>query len=129
MPPAKAFAIYAPNGVMKTSFARTFVKLAHGKLPADERFGRQTVVKVLLAGQPTAAEKIYVLNAEVDLVLNAKAASSLLVNQAQKSTYEGLMADLSRHKTRLIYDLQRTSGVKKTDIEATLLADFANACS
>lgn len=126
---AKAFAIYAPNGVMKTSFARTFAKLAQGEPPADERFGRQATAQVLLDGHPIQPEQIYVLRAEVDLQLNTQVISSLLVNQAQKATYDALITELSSHKTRLINDLQRASGIKKTDIERTLCADFPGSAS
>jgi hypothetical protein len=37
---AKAYAIYAPNGLMKTSFSRTFDALSKGEQPKEERFNR-----------------------------------------------------------------------------------------
>ena len=36
----KAYSIYAPNGLMKTSFSRTFDALSKGEQPKEERFNR-----------------------------------------------------------------------------------------
>ncbi|MDA9556710.1 hypothetical protein N9R79_04305, partial [Vibrio sp.] len=40
---AMAYSIYAPNGLMKTSFSRTFDALAKGEQPKEERFNRQPI--------------------------------------------------------------------------------------
>jgi len=42
-----AYAIYAPNGLMKTSFAKTFADLAAEKKPREERFGRDSFAEIL----------------------------------------------------------------------------------
>ena len=45
----KGFAIYAPNGVMKTSFARTMMNLSKGESPSDLAFpGRNSTFEVSL---------------------------------------------------------------------------------
>lgn len=38
----QAYAIYAPNGLMKTSFAKTFTDLATGWQPKEERADSRT---------------------------------------------------------------------------------------
>ena len=37
---ARAFAVYAPNGMMKSSFAKTFEALSKGSQPQDGHFNR-----------------------------------------------------------------------------------------
>src|SRR5690554_4143862 len=64
---AKAYAVYAPNGLMKTSFAKTFEKLSRGEQPKEERFGRQTDCVVEVDGAGISEEEVYVLKAEVDI--------------------------------------------------------------
>lgn len=44
-PKAKAYAIYAPNGTMKTSFTKTFEDIAKGERPKEERYSRPTTIK------------------------------------------------------------------------------------
>ena len=45
-PIAKAYAIYAPNGVMKSSFTKTFEMLSKGDLPREERYNRASAYNV-----------------------------------------------------------------------------------
>lgn len=40
------YIIYASNGMMKTSFAKTFQCISNGKKPTDEIFGKKTVCEV-----------------------------------------------------------------------------------
>lgn len=128
-PAARAYAIYAPNGVMKTSFARSFARFAEGKEPVEERFGHQTEAVVKLDGEPVKVEQIYVLPAGVDLQLNTKAVTTLLVNQQQKAAYDALVAELNEQKDRLLSVLQKASGVKKAGVEHTLTADFPESAN
>ncbi|MFV8433463.1 hypothetical protein ACNO6Y_22995, partial [Vibrio owensii] len=43
---SQAFAIYAPNGLMKTSFTRTFDALRQKEQPREERFRRPSTADV-----------------------------------------------------------------------------------
>lgn len=119
-----AYAIYAPNGLMKTSFAKTFADLAAGKQPKEERFGREASAEVLWGGAPIQPEQIYVLKAEVELNLNAEVVSNLLVNQEQKLEYDALIKERNSLQSKLETELQRASGVKKADIAATISRDM-----
>jgi hypothetical protein len=60
-PKAKAYAIYAPNGLMKTSFSKTFEELAKGSEPKEERYNRPSTYVVESDGnaiQPCKQGKI-----------------------------------------------------------------------
>ena len=58
----KCFAIYAPNGVMKTSLAKTMIDLSKEDDPEDVAFpNRKTVGKVTWNGDLIKAEEIFVV--------------------------------------------------------------------
>ena len=57
----KAYAIYAPNGLMKTSFSKTFENLANGQFPKEERYNRPSTHEIKVDDIKNAKEMIYVL--------------------------------------------------------------------
>ena len=120
----RAYAIYAPNGLMKTSFAKTFTQLVLAKPAKEERFGRQASAVVSWDDVAIQPEQVYVLRAEVDLQLKTDAVSSLLVNQQQKAEYEALLDLINGAQSNLVAELQKASGLKKDEIVKTLCADF-----
>jgi len=124
---ARAFAIYAPNGLMKTSFAKTFEALSKEKAPKEERFNRPSTCVVLADGAELDSDQIYVLKSEVDIHSESAAVSNILVNLASKERYDQLVEELNKTKGKLVNSLQKLSGVKKADIEQTLLTDFGVA--
>ncbi|MGF1702518.1 hypothetical protein L4D09_19675 [Photobacterium makurazakiensis] len=120
----KAYAIYAPNGLMKTSFTRSFEDISNGNIPTEERFGRSSDFDVKLNSTEIDATKIYVLRSEIDLNSDDVSVSNLLINRESKSKYDTLMNEVEKHKSKLISSLQRASKVKKNDIERQLIKDF-----
>lgn len=121
---SRAYAIYAPNGLMKTSFARTFEKLSKGQSPTEERFGRQSHCTVEADGERICKEQVYVLKAEVDIGSETDSVTNILVNEEYKSRYDSLVKELINIKARLISALQKKSKVKKSDVENKLIEDF-----
>jgi len=47
----KAYAIYAPNGIMKSSFTKTFEAISKGELPKEERYNRPSVCQIAYSGE------------------------------------------------------------------------------
>lgn len=121
---AKAYAVYAPNGLMKTSFAKTFEKLSKGEQPKEERFGRQTDCIVEVDGVGISEEEVYVLKAEVDIDSDTEAVTNILINEEYKSRYDSLVKELTQTKAKLISALQKKSKVKKAEVEDKLTQDF-----
>jgi hypothetical protein len=121
---SKTYAIYAPNGLMKTSFAKTFEKLSKGEQPKEERFGRQTNCVVEADGSRVGKEDLYVLKAEVDIASETDAVTNILVNEEYKSKYDLLVKELTQIKSKLISTLQKKSKIKKSEIEDKLNQDF-----
>lgn len=123
---ANAFLIYAPNGLMKTSFARTFEALSNGKKPTEERFNRPSNCVVLADGNTLDNDQIYVLKSEIEISSEGAAVSNILVNQATKARYDELVAELNKLKDKLLGSLKKVSGLKKAEIESVILDDFGS---
>ena len=120
----RSFAIYAPNGMMKTSFSKTFEDLSKGDFPKEERYNRATACKVAIDGVPIASEEIYVLKAEIDISSDSPSITNILVDPRNKARYDELLIDLDKLKSKLIKELSKSSGLKQTEIEQKILYDF-----
>ena len=123
-PLAKAYAIYAPNGLMKSSFAKTFDQLSNGLLPSEERYNRTPTHIVASDGAPIQKEVIYVLKSEIDISSDNASMTNILVNPESKARYDELLVDLDRLKNKLLGSLQKSSKNKKTKIEQMILDDW-----
>ena len=121
---AKAYSIYAPNGLMKTSFSRTFDALSKGEQPKEERFNRQTSCIVKADNADLQKEKIYVLKSEVEISSDNEAVTNILINQESKSKYDSLISNINKLKSKLETSLQKKSKLKKIDVESRLINDF-----
>jgi hypothetical protein len=121
---AKAYAIYAPNGLMKTSFSKTFEALSKGLQPKEERFNRQPICIIEVDGVEIKTEQIYVLKAEIEISSDNEAVTNILINEESKSRYDSLVSNLNKLKSKLETSLQKKSKLKKGDIEKTLTNDF-----
>ncbi|MCV3264721.1 hypothetical protein OGZ01_28610 [Vibrio harveyi] len=123
---SKAFAIYAPNGLMKTSFTRTFLAVSEGKEPKEERFNRPTTFEASIDGEQLSKENIYILKSEIDINSDDESVSNLLINRESKTKYDALIDSIKKTKisSAMISKLQKASGVKQKDIEHTLMNDF-----
>jgi len=123
----RAYAIYAPNGLMKSSFAKTFERLSNGEQPQEPRFQKTPLCDVTLDGQNITKQSIFVLKADIDTKAETPAVTNLLVKPEEKNRYDALVLDLDKQKQKAINALQKISGVKKADIETQLLRDFGTS--
>ncbi|MGQ5248012.1 hypothetical protein [Xanthomonas arboricola] len=121
---SRAYAIYAPNGLMKSSFAKTFEDVGNGIEPKEERYSRVSECSMTLDGFPIIKENIYVLKSEIDIGLDSPAMTDILVNPEKKARYDELLVGLEKHKVKLIGALQKKSKIKKGDVERVMLADL-----
>lgn len=120
----KAYAIYAPNGLMKTSFTRTFDSLAKGESPREERYNRLASCAIDADDSAITSDAIYVLRSEIDIGEDSPAITDILVNPQNKARYDSILVDLDKQKSILISALQKLSKVKKSEIEQVLLKDW-----
>jgi len=110
---AKAYSIYAPNGLMKTSFSRTFDALSKGEQPKEERFNRQTNCIVKADNVDIEKEQIYVLKSEIEISSDNEAVTNILINQESKFRYDSLISNINKLKSKLETSLQKKSKLKK----------------
>ncbi len=119
----RVIAIYAPNATMKTSFAKTFLDLSNGNLPIDKLRGKEPVCSVMVDESSIEKEEIFVIESMND-TFESKKLSSLLVDLESMGRYNELNAEILSKKKELINSLNKVSGIKKDDIENTLIKDF-----
>jgi hypothetical protein len=121
---SKAYAIYAPNGLMKTSFSRTFDALSKGELPREERFNRKATCIVEIDDNEIDEKQIYVLKSEIDISTDNEAVTNILINEESKLQYDSLVSNLNKLEVKLVSSLQKKSKIKKDSIEESLMRDF-----
>lgn len=120
----KTYAIYAPNGLMKTSFSKTFEDLANAQHPREERYNRPSTHEVKVDGVEITKEMIYVLKSEIDISSDSSAITNILVDPINKSRYDELLIDIDKQKNKFIGSLQKSSKIKKGELEKIILADW-----
>ena len=121
---AKAYSIYAPNGLMKTSFSRTFDALSKGEQPKEERFNRQPTCTVEVDNEEITKEQIYVLKSEIEISSDNEAVTNILINKESKARYDSLISNINKLKSKLQTSLQKKSKLKKDEVENKLINDF-----
>jgi hypothetical protein len=116
-----AYAVYAPNGAMKSSLAHTFQDVANGAQSRDRVFpGRVSMRKIAdETGADIAAEDILVvLPYDVEMGHTART-STLLVNSALRKEYETLHLEIDEAKAAFLKAMKEQSGSKR-DLEQEL---------
>ncbi|OAB28783.1 hypothetical protein SAMN05444395_102519 [Flavobacterium fryxellicola] len=119
----RAVAIYAPNGMMKTSFAKTFEAKSLNKEPSENLYNKIPFAEIMTDGNLIDMNEIVVINSFATINTD-KSVSTLLVDENSKIEYDEIFTDISKQKTSLIAKLNKLSGIKQTDIEQTILSDF-----
>ena len=123
------FSVYARNGLMKTSFAKTFQLIQQGKKEniSDAIFGEPGSAIVQIDGQDIEKKQVFVVKSyessyESDI-------SSLLI----KGDIQTQLKDVFKVRTKLLKALEKDSGLKikrtslgKTvyELEPTIVKDF-----
>lgn len=106
----KGYAIYAPNGVMKTSFAKTMMALSEDKHPEDLAFPeRNTICEVTWNGDRIKSDEIFVVKSYDDKY-SPDGVSTLLANETLKAKYEAIHKDIAEAKKNLDKKLRSLAG-------------------
>lgn len=104
------FSIYAPNGFMKTSLARTFLDIQEGRESQDLVFPDRTTIRKINFDQSTEInpESIFVIKPYVERYV-AKGTSTLLVNSKLKEEYENAVKNIEDTQNELMGELKKLS--------------------
>ncbi|WP_295816713.1 hypothetical protein [uncultured Veillonella sp.] len=124
------FAIYARNGLMKTSFAKTFKMLQEGKQSEirDEIFNEEGQVEIITDQGPIDRDSIFVIKS-FESSYESNSISSLLVNDEIKTN----ISELISLQGSFLKKLEKASGVKVSrtsqgkiiyDLESKLIKDL-----
>lgn len=117
-----AAVIYAPNGMMKTSFAKTFKDASSSVVPKDlVDSNAQVVCEIKCDGNPINPAKIYVANPDENID-SAESITSLMASDGLKERYESIRNVLDAKKKIFLKKLKELS--KSTDCETELFETF-----
>jgi energy-coupling factor transporter ATP-binding protein EcfA2 len=116
--------IYASNGTMKTSFAKTFVDLSRGEKPKDEIYpDRETICEIKTDDSDLKKENIFVIN-PYDQEYKSDNISTLLVNQELKKKFDTEYQEIQKQKEGFLKSIQKLSGLKPQEIELEICNIF-----
>lgn len=121
----KANAIYAPNGAMKSSLAKTFQDLAANTASKDRIFPARECTRSIKdeTGAEIDAACILVVQPYDEVLGHSEKTSTLLVNAALRQEYEKLHLDIDVAKDVFLKALKSASGSKK-DLEKEISSTF-----
>ncbi|SFS88534.1 ATP-binding protein [Sphingobacterium wenxiniae] len=126
---SNTFLIYAPNGTMKTSFAKTLDLIAKNEpknMPRDRVYvDRQSRYDVLVDGEPILPGNILVINAENETFDASSKLSSFIASKDLKERYDSIYKDLEYQKTEFIKKLKIVS--QSTDCEGEIMGAFSES--
>lgn len=109
---SSGYAIYAPNGFMKTSMSKTFDDYAKGKDSGDLIFPDRVTTRTLTdgAGTAIAADSIFVIE-PYNQDFSSERTSLLLVNATIKQQYDDALKQISEKLGILLGKLKQLSGL------------------
>ncbi|SOC21725.1 AAA domain-containing protein [Rhodobacter sp. JA431] len=121
----QAAALYAPNGAMKSSLAKTFQDIADGKKSSDRMFPDRTTKRVVVdeSSAELDPESILVVRPYDEEFGPSANTSTLLVNAALRKDYEKLNAGVEDAKKAFLAAMKEQSGSKR-DLAAEISATF-----
>lgn len=108
----RTFAIYAPNGVMKTSFAKTFQDYASDKETKDLAFPERVTVREITdeTGNNIPKDNVFVIEPYNEDYASDKI-TTLLANKTLKQQYDEIHKSINSAKDNFIKKLKQLSGL------------------
>lgn len=120
-----AYAIYAPNGMMKSSLAKTFKDLQVGKQPGDRIYPKRKAKCVVVddTGQAVETDRVLVvLPYDEEFGLSEKTCT-LLVDTGRREEYAKLISDTEKAKDALLALVKKQSE-SKANLEHEISSAF-----
>lgn len=111
----RVFAIYAQNGSMKTSLAKTFMDLSKAVDSKDCIFPKRVPVRKITDETDVALgkEQVFVIQPYDEVFGHTEKTSTLLVDSTLRKEYEQLHEDVNSSKETFLKSLKELSGSKK----------------
>ncbi|MCP9231431.1 phage infection protein [Mesorhizobium sp. LMG 17147] len=115
----RAYALYAPNGVMKSSLAKTFQDVAANRPSEDRIFKTRKTERHVIdeSGAEIDGDRVLVvIPYDQELGITAKT-STLLLDPKMKREYDDLLRATADARTALVAAIKAQSGTKKNPEE------------
>jgi hypothetical protein len=111
----KVYAIYAPNGAMKTSLAQTFKDIAGGTASKDRIFPNRVCIRKITdeTGIDLPKESVLVIRPYDEEYGHTEKTSTLLVDSELRKEYEELHIEIDKSKAIFLKALKEQSNSKK----------------
>ena len=124
----KAYAIYAPNGAMKTSLAQTFKDIAGGTASKDRIFPDRVCIRKITdeTGIDLPKESVLVIRPYDEEFGHTEKTSTLLVDSKLRKEYEELHIEIDKSKGIFLKALKEQSNSKK-DLEKEISTTFTKS--
>lgn len=130
--------IYAPNGVMKSSFSKTFEDISNGRPTTDRIFrDAQTSYDITYydhhfrysSDDSDAAlvpsDAVYVINSFSDKFQFTKdTVGTLLADEETRNTYDTLIREFDADVKQILRNLSEMTGLTKPKVKQVLIADL-----
>jgi ABC-type cobalamin/Fe3+-siderophores transport system ATPase subunit len=111
----RTFSIYSSNGLMKTSFAKTFDDISMKNKSKDLIFSeRSTIRGVSLNGEKIVSSQIFVIHSYNE-GYNSKKMSTLLANKELRNENEKIYKKINNNKNILLQGLKKVCKVSSLD--------------
>ena len=124
---SNTFLIYAPNGTMKTSFARTFDLVSKNdikNIPCDRIYtDKASKYEILVDDLPINQQNILVLNAEDNNFDATSKISNFLASKDLKKQYDDIYSELNVLKNEFLKKLKIVS--QSSDCEGEIINSFS----
>ncbi len=122
---AKAIAIYAPNGSMKTSLAQTFEDVAAGAPSKDRIFPNRVCTRTITdeSNADLSKDSVLVVRPYEETLGHSAKTSTLLVNATLRKEYENLHQEIDAAKDAFLKAMKEQSGSKR-DLEKEISLAF-----
>ncbi|MGI0016722.1 MAG: hypothetical protein ACREBU_25135 [Nitrososphaera sp.] len=124
----RAYAIYAPNGAMKSSLAQTFQDVANAVLSTDRIFPTRASSRKITDenGVDLVKESVLVVSPYDEEFGHTEKTSTLLVDAKLRKEYEQLHVDIDNSKELLLKALKEQSHSKKP-LEKEISSTFTSS--
>lgn len=117
-----SYLLYAPNGTMKTSFAKTFDILSKDdkkNLPKDLVHGKKSKYEIVVDDNIFDPTQILVINADDNSFDATNKITSFIASKELKQKYETIYSDLNTAKDEFLKKLKNISGYYDCEREYT----------
>ena len=121
------YAIYAPNGVMKSSLMQTFRAISEGGKPEDRIFKARTAKAEILdeTGAALKPESIFTVRNYDEEFSATEEIAKILVNDKLRKEYQALQVGINKAKESLLKGLRDEAGSKR-DFEQEISSLLTN---